>query len=48
MNNYALLHAVADHGVPEALIAETFEQQRRFFSLPLEQKMRIAADSNYR
>lgn len=39
---------LADHGVPEQLISSAFEQQRRFFALPLEQKMQIAADSKYR
>eukprot|EP00887_Chlorella_sp_A99_P005495 scaffold1.g5495.t1 len=36
---------VVNHGVPEELVAHQFEQQRKFFSLPLEQKMRILVDS---
>lgn len=39
---------VVNHGVPEELVAHQFEQQRKFFSLPLEQKMRILADVNNR
>src|ERR1043165_1234406 len=31
---------VANHGVPQALVEGQFEQARRFFALPLEEKMR--------
>ncbi|KAI7845504.1 hypothetical protein COHA_000927 [Chlorella ohadii] len=40
--------AVADHGVPEQLLDDTMAAQRAFFSLPLEQKMRIAVNKYYR
>lgn len=40
--------AVCDHGIPEELIADTFKQQRAFFELCIEQKLAVAADSNYR
>ena len=40
--------AVRNHGVPKELIKEHFDVQRRFFSLPLEQKMTILADANNR
>ena len=39
---------LVSHGVGEDLIASAVDAQRRFFSLPLEHKMSIAADSNYR
>ncbi|KAL4428005.1 hypothetical protein ABPG75_002094 [Micractinium tetrahymenae] len=39
---------LTDHGIPEELVAQTFEQQRAFFSLPLQDKMRIAANKAYR
>lgn len=39
---------LADHGVPEAVVTEALEQQRRFFALPLDEKMRIKANSDYR
>lgn len=42
------LPAVTDHGVPEDLVARTFDQQRAFFGLPLQDKMTIAANKYYR
>ncbi|KAL4445389.1 hypothetical protein ABPG77_011214 [Micractinium sp. CCAP 211/92] len=39
---------LTDHGVPEDLVAEAFEQQRAFFSLPLQAKMQVAANKYYR
>ncbi|KAL4425630.1 hypothetical protein ABPG75_009646 [Micractinium tetrahymenae] len=39
---------LVNHGIPEELIASTFAAQRAFFSLPLESKLRIAADDNNR
>jgi isopenicillin N synthase-like dioxygenase len=36
------------HNVPDALVADLFAAQRRFFGLPLDQKMSIAADGNNR
>lgn len=39
---------MTDHGVLEDLVARTFEQQQAFFSLPLQDKMRIAANKYYR
>jgi isopenicillin N synthase-like dioxygenase len=40
--------AVTNHGIPAELTADHFEMQRRFFSMPLEKKMTIAADANNR
>ena len=40
--------AVINHGVPEELVEQAFEANRRYFSLRLEQKMLIAADGNNR
>ncbi len=34
--------------MPEDLVAEAFEQQRAFFSLPLQAKMQVAANKYYR
>lgn len=42
------LLAVADHDVPDELIAATFAAQHAFFSLPLEQKMSIVSSKYYR
>lgn len=39
---------LVDHAVPEELVGATFEQQRRFFSQPLEDKMRVTANKHYR
>lgn len=44
----ALLGAVKKHGVPEDLIAQNFEVQHKFFSLPLEEKLTVLADENNR
>lgn len=35
---------MCNHGVPEQVIADHFEVQRRFFSLPLESKMTVLVD----
>lgn len=35
---------LTNHGVPERLIAETFERSRSFFALPLEEKAKVAID----
>lgn len=39
---------VSNHGVPERLIEEQFEQSHRFFRLPLEQKMELLSDAKSR
>lgn len=44
----ALALAVSDHGVPQQLLDDTLAAQRKFFSLPLEQKMQIAVNKYYR
>jgi isopenicillin N synthase-like dioxygenase len=35
---------VVNHGIPEALIAETFAKSRAFFARPVEEKLEIAID----
>ena len=40
--------AVAHHGVDEALVKQVFEENRRFFSLPEQEKRRILANENNR
>lgn len=40
--------AVTNHGIPESLVSEFFEQQHAFFRLPLDQKMSIVQDENNR
>ena len=42
------LRAAVNHGVDEQLIAQVFEENRKFFALPIEQKRIILADSNNR
>ena len=37
---------IKNHGVPEALIAETFAQSKRFHALPLETKLGLSLDEN--
>jgi isopenicillin N synthase-like dioxygenase len=39
---------VTDHGVPQDVIAGAFEAGKRFFELPLEQRMAIRIDKNNR
>lgn len=39
---------VRNHGVAAGLVEETFEQSRRLFALPLEEKRRLLADENSR
>ena len=40
--------AARGHGISEEIIADAFMQNKAFFALPLEQKLRIAADKNFR
>ena len=42
--------AVANHGIEESLVEAIFEQNKKFFALPFEEKMKIAAKnvSHYR
>lgn len=40
--------AVANHGVAEDLIEQTFEENRKFFALPEASKREILADENNR
>ena len=44
----ALWYAVSGHGISECLIEDTFEQCKRFFSLPEADKRTIVADENNR
>jgi len=37
---------VKNHGVPEELLSRAFSEMRRFFSLPIERKMQVAASTN--
>ena len=39
---------LTNHGIPPEVIADHADAQRRFFALPLAQKMTIAADENNR
>ena len=41
---------IANHGVPDALVAHAFAEAKRFFALPLAEKMKIPlkASANYR
>ena len=39
---------MAHHGVDEALVEQVIEENRRFFSLPEQEKRRILADENNR
>src|SRR5262245_35451547 len=41
---------IANHGVPDALVAKTFAEAHRFFALPLAEKMKIPlkGSPNYR
>ena len=45
---FPILHAVANHGIEEALVEQVFEENRKFFSLPEQEKRRILADENNR
>ena len=36
-----MTHAVKNHSISEALLAAMFDRSRAFFSLPMEDKMRI-------
>ena len=47
-NSFSILHAVANHGIEEALVEQVFEENRKFFSLPEQEKRRILADENNR
>lgn len=42
------VHVVANHGVDKALVKQVFDENRKFFSLPEEEKMCIIADENNR
>lgn len=46
--SFPTLHAVANHGIEEALVEQVFEQNGKFFSLPEQEKRRILADENNR
>lgn len=37
-----------NHGVPEEVMRQVFQQSRAFFSLPLEDKLQVKADKNNR
>lgn len=39
---------MANHGIPASLVADYFDQLRRLFELPLEEKMALLADDNNR
>lgn len=39
---------MTNHGIDESLKSELFEQCRKFFEQPLEEKMKILADKNNR
>ena len=39
---------VRDHGVPKELIDAAFDANRRLFALPVEEKMKLLADGNFR
>ncbi|EFJ07932.1 hypothetical protein SELMODRAFT_229575 [Selaginella moellendorffii] len=39
---------VANHGISEEFMAQVFEQSRKFFTLPLEEKMKVYQDENFR
>ncbi|KAK9800874.1 hypothetical protein WJX73_003920 [Symbiochloris irregularis] len=39
---------VANHDVPDELVARQFEESRKFFALPFEEKMKVEADSKAR
>ncbi|GLC72573.1 hypothetical protein PLESTF_001266100 [Pleodorina starrii] len=39
---------VSNHGVPQSLVDETFQQQRQLFGLPLEHKMALLQNENNR
>ena len=39
---------VINHGVDVNLLDETFEQSKRFFALPIEEKMKVIHDENHR
>ena len=39
---------MAHHGVDEFLVEQVFEENRKFFSLPEQEKRRILADENNR
>ena len=41
-------HAVANHGVDEALVEKVFQENKDFFTLPEPEKRRILADENNR
>jgi isopenicillin N synthase-like dioxygenase len=44
----SVLPAVANHGVEEALVEQVFEENKKFFLLPEQEKRRILADANNR
>ncbi|XP_023638910.1 gibberellin 20 oxidase 1-like [Capsella rubella] len=39
---------VVNHGISEELKEEAFEQSKRFFTLPLEEKMKVLRNEKYR
>ncbi|XP_002982743.2 2-oxoglutarate-Fe(II) type oxidoreductase hxnY [Selaginella moellendorffii] len=39
---------VVNHGISEEFMAQVFEQSRKFFTLPLEEKMKVYQDENFR
>jgi isopenicillin N synthase-like dioxygenase len=39
---------VINHGVDVKLLDEVFEQSKRFFALPIEEKMKVIHDENHR
>lgn len=41
-------YAAINHGIEQELLDKLFEQFRNYFSLPLEEKMRMLADANNR
>jgi hypothetical protein len=47
-NRGRLTHAVSNHGVDKTLVDQLFEQNRKFFALPEEEKRRMLVDSNSR
>lgn len=39
---------LVNHGVDSALLDEVFVQSKKFFALPLEEKMKVIHDKNHR
>ena len=48
LSQHLPMSAVSNHGVSEALVTEAFDEYKKFFALPDEQKRAILADKNNR